>query len=157
MPCQTLRDILIHTTTLYYNYKTVTNDNFVIFPYLLAFFTEILTHKPRFPERKNIFHFWWFKAHFHLRKISTNKKFSENIIVKSWEFFSDGKFVSALGICVIILSVLTRNLGFDFRLGHFFCEWFDSIWKHTRSRKLSLRNLLSDQPCVIALQNNNCW
>ena len=40
------------------------------------------------------------KAHFHSRKISTDRKFSEYIIVKSWEFstskfFSDGKFVSA--------------------------------------------------------------
>jgi hypothetical protein len=38
------------------------------------------------------------KAHFHSRKISTDRKFSENIIVKSWrfstsKFFSDGKFV----------------------------------------------------------------
>ena len=41
-----------------------------------------------------------FKAHFHSRKFSTDRKFSENIIVKSWKFstskfFSDGKFVSA--------------------------------------------------------------
>jgi hypothetical protein len=40
------------------------------------------------------------KAHFHSRKISTDRKFSEKVIVKSWKFstskfFSDGKFVSA--------------------------------------------------------------
>jgi hypothetical protein len=40
------------------------------------------------------------KANFHSKKISTDRKFSENIIVKSWKFstskfFSDGKFVSA--------------------------------------------------------------
>jgi hypothetical protein len=40
------------------------------------------------------------KAHFHWRKISTDRKFSENAIVKSWKFltskfFPQGKFVSA--------------------------------------------------------------
>ena len=50
-----------------------------------------------------------FKAHFHSRKISTDRKFSENIIVKSWKFstskyFSDVKFVSANQILQNFLS-----------------------------------------------------
>jgi hypothetical protein len=49
------------------------------------------------------------EAHFHSRKISTDRKFSENIIVKSWKFsiskfFSDGKFVSANHILQNFLS-----------------------------------------------------
>ena len=49
------------------------------------------------------------KAHFHLRKISTDRKYSENVIVKSWKFstskfFSDGKFVSANHILQNFLS-----------------------------------------------------
>jgi hypothetical protein len=40
------------------------------------------------------------EAHFHSRRISRNREFSKNVIVKSWKFstsklFSDGKFVSA--------------------------------------------------------------
>jgi hypothetical protein len=49
------------------------------------------------------------KAHFHARKFSTDRKSSENIIVKSWKFslqniFSDKKFVSANHILQIFLS-----------------------------------------------------
>ena len=49
------------------------------------------------------------KALFHSRKISMDRKFSENIIVKSWKFstskfFSDGKFVSANHILQNVLS-----------------------------------------------------
>ena len=45
----------------------------------------------------------------HSRKISTDRKFSENIIVKSWKFstskfFSDGKFVSTNHISQNFLS-----------------------------------------------------
>jgi hypothetical protein len=49
------------------------------------------------------------KAHFHSRKFSTDRKFSENIIVKSWKFstseiFSHRKFVSANHILQNFLS-----------------------------------------------------
>ena len=49
------------------------------------------------------------KVHFHSRKISTDRKISENIIVKSWKFstskfFSDGKFLSASHILQNFLS-----------------------------------------------------
>jgi hypothetical protein len=43
------------------------------------------------------------EAHFHSRKISTDRKFSENI-VKSSNFFSDVKFVSANHILQNFLS-----------------------------------------------------
>ena len=48
------------------------------------------------------------KVHFHSRKFSTDRTFSENIIVKSWKFstskfFSDWKFVSANHILQIFL------------------------------------------------------
>jgi hypothetical protein len=51
----------------------------------------------------------WLKAHFHSRKTSTDRKCSENIIVKSWKystskFFSHGKFVSANHILQNFLS-----------------------------------------------------
>jgi hypothetical protein len=45
-----------------------------------------------------------FKAHYHSRKFSTDRKFSENIIVKSSIFFSDWKFVSANRILQMFLS-----------------------------------------------------
>ena len=49
------------------------------------------------------------KAHLHSRKISTDRKFSENSIVISWKFptskfFSDGKFISANYILQYFLS-----------------------------------------------------
>jgi hypothetical protein len=57
-----------------------------------------------------VFQSFCIKAHFHSRKISTDRKFSENVIVKSWRnfststFFSDGKFVSANHILQNFLS-----------------------------------------------------
>jgi hypothetical protein len=47
----------------------------------------------------------FFKAYFHSRQFSTDRKFSENIIVSlTSKFFSDQKFVSANHILQIFLS-----------------------------------------------------
>jgi hypothetical protein len=85
------------------------------------------------------------KAHFHSGKNSTDRKFSENIIVKSWKFstskfFSDGKFVSANHILQNFLSA--EN----------FLEW---KWTF-KSWKFSTSKLFSDGKFVSAnhiLQN----
>jgi hypothetical protein len=76
-------------------------------------------------------------AHFHSRKISTDRKFPENNIVKSWKFstskfFSDGKFVSAEHILQKFLSA-EKNGGFPlgeiFRSNrNFYCSNSKDFW-----------------------------
>jgi hypothetical protein len=94
---------------------------------------------------KTIYFLDRFKAHFHSRKISTDRKFSGNVIFNSWkfstlQFFSNVKFVSANHISQNFLSV--EN----------FPEW---KWAFTDNMQyVCLKNILSTRSNKIVLAEN---
>jgi hypothetical protein len=101
-----------------------------------------------FPRTHVLFSIYFldrFKAHFHSRKISTDRKFSGNVIFNSWkfstlQFFSNVKFVSANHISQNFLSV--EN----------FPEW---KWAFTDNMQyVCLKNILSTRSNKIVLAEN---
>jgi hypothetical protein len=92
------------------------------------------------------------KALFHSRKISMDRKFSENIIVKSWKFsteklFSDGKFVSANHILQNVLSAENfpewKWALRDLILFHSirFCDLWHWVWYKQFGRQRFINNI----------------